>query len=114
MVTMECPPILAKQIGEDLNKWQQGKQRWHLVATITNKKPVSVATNDLNKTHPQTAKFNPLRRTHAEMRCINKAPKGKLQNSVMTVVRWSNGQMRLAKPCEMCMEYIIASGIKKR
>ena len=113
MVTV-CPPIIAKQIEEDLTKWGQERQRWHLVATIANKKPIAIATNNLEKTHPKTVKFNPMRKSHAEMICINKAPKGKLHNAVMTVVRWGKDDtMRIAKPCDMCMEFIIAAGIKK-
>ena len=112
MVTTSCPSIITKQIEEDLKKRPQG-QRWHLVAAITNKKPIAIATNDLHKSHPKTQKYNPLKKSHAEMRCINRAPKGKLYNSTITVVRWKGEQMRLAKPCDMCMAFIREAGIKK-
>lgn len=90
-------------------------QRWKIIAILVNKKPISVASNDLTKTHPIVSKYNELRRSHAEMRCINKAPISKLKNSVLYVFRWSTAweEWQLAKPCDMCMDLIVSAGIKK-
>ena len=102
-------PTIERQMGN----LPKPNQKWNLIATITNKKPISVATNDLDKTHPRMAKFNPLRKAHAELRCINNAPRGKLKNATITVVRWNNDGWRMAKPCGACMAYIKEVGIKK-
>ena len=89
-------------------------QRWQLVALLANKHPIAIATNDLTKTHPEVAKFNEMRRIHAEMRCIKKAPASKLKNGILYVARLSSdGMFKLAKPCDMCAEFIANAGIKK-
>ena len=90
------------------------QQRWQLVALLTNKHPVAIATNDPMKTHPYVNSFNTLKRLHAEIRCIKKAPKSKLKNGILYVIRRSGkGDFRLAKPCTMCLDFIGEAGIKK-
>ena len=90
-------------------------QRWKIIAILVNKKPIAVASNDLNKTHPMVSKYNKLRRSHAELRCINKAPVSKLKNSILYVFRWSTAwkEWQLAKPCDMCLDFILKAGIKR-
>ena len=89
-------------------------QRWRLVAILErNGKPIVVTSNVLDKTHPDVVKYSPHWGVHAEMRCLNKAPWGLAEGSTMYVYRWSNGFYRLAKPCPMCMDFLIAAGIKK-
>ena len=104
---MICESMITKQLAHLPN------QRWNVIALLSNKKPVTIAINDTTKTHPAISKINPLKRTHAEFRCINKTPKDKLKNAILTVARWDGEQFRLAKPCDMCMSYIIAAGIKR-
>ena len=89
-------------------------QRWRVVAILVNKKPICITSNNLNKTHPQIFKLNPLKRLHAEFRCIKKSPTGKLKNGILYVLRFnSNDELCLAKPCKMCMSFIKSAGIKK-
>lgn len=88
-------------------------QRWKIIAILVSKKPIAIASNVLDKTHPINAKDNPYKGMHAEIRCLRKAPPNKIKNSVMYVLRWSNGIFRLAKPCPMCMEHIEKADIKK-
>ena len=101
--------MIAKQIAN----LPKPNQRWNIIALLSNKKPVTITTNDTDKTHPDISRIYPHRRTHAEFRCINKTPKDKLKNAILTVVRWNGEQFKLAKPCDMCMEYIIEAGIKR-
>jgi|SRR3989344_7654920 len=89
-------------------------QRWKIVALIVSKKPIAIAANNLEKTHPLIHQYNPHRRLHAEIRCIFKAPDRKLKNSTLYI--WRKGaddQFLLSKPCSMCMDFIISAGIKK-
>ena len=89
-------------------------QRWRVVALLASKKPISISTNQPNKTHPISNKDNPYKRLHAEVSCIRKAPKSKLKNSVLYVWRFGrDGQYKIAIPCDICMPFIIESGIRK-
>jgi tRNA(Arg) A34 adenosine deaminase TadA len=89
-------------------------QTWRLVAILErNGKPIVVTSNIMNKSHPDVIKYNRHWGVHAEMRCIKKAPWGLTEGGTMYVYRWSNGSYRLAKPCSMCMDFLLAAGIKK-
>lgn len=90
-------------------------QHWKLVAILANSKPISIATNLVGKTHPETSKYNPFFGMHAEFRCLKKAPWGSAKNSTLYVFRWSDQaqEFRLAKPCPMCMDFIIDAGVKR-
>ncbi|MEK6861390.1 MAG: hypothetical protein AABY07_05445 [Nanoarchaeota archaeon] len=88
-------------------------QRWKIVAILANKKPISVAVNDLNKSHPIVAHFNPARRMHAELSCLIKAPKEKIDNSIMYVWRFGHTGLLLANPCDMCVNEMRNGGVKK-
>ena len=88
-------------------------QRWKIVAILANKKPISVAVNDLNKSHPIVAHFNPARRMHAELSCLIKAPKEKIDNSILYIWRFGHNGLLLSKPCPMCMEILCKNRIKK-
>ena len=109
---MGLPPIIAKEF----NNWQENKQKWKLVAAIFNKKPVSVAYNDLKKTHPLTAKGYKgyLARTHAEIRCIRNTPPSCLKGATIVVARANDcSHLQMARPCSICMKIIREVGIKK-
>ena len=96
----------------ELNKISD--QRWKVIALLASKKPIAIASNDLEKTHPLAHKFNPNRRSHAEIRCLRKAPKSKTANSVMYIWRYGkNGELALSKPCEMCMAILRNFEVKK-
>ena len=89
-------------------------QRWRVLAILCNKKVVSIALNNLEKTHPSMKDFNPKRRTHAEIRCIRKTPKTKLMNSVMYVWRINRkGVICASRPCKICETNIRKAGIKR-
>ncbi len=46
-------------------------QRWRLVAILErNGKPIVVASNILDKSHPDVVKYNPHWGIHAEIRCL--------------------------------------------
>lgn len=88
-------------------------QRWKVIAILTGKKPISIATNDPHKSHPLIGKHNPNKRVHAEIRCLRNAPTEKIRDSTMYIFRFSNGTFKLAKPCLICMSYIQEMGVKK-
>ena len=77
--------------------------------------PISIATNDLNKTHPLTYKHSPFKKLHAEIKCLRNAPQEKIEGSTLYVwrLRNDNGQWGMAKPCPICQEEIRQVGIKK-
>ena len=88
-------------------------QKWKVVAILANKKPVSIATNNPNKTHPSTSTKEPGRTLHAEIRCIRNAPKAKVLGGTLYVFRIDHkGELRMAKPCKICEMEIQRSGIK--
>ncbi len=101
--------LVTKQLEEMEN------QRWKLVAILANSKPIAIAANVLDKTHPETSRYNPYFGTHAEFRCLKKAPYGKAKNCTLYVFRWSDKdqEFKLAKPCPMCMDFITEAGIKR-
>jgi tRNA(Arg) A34 adenosine deaminase TadA len=88
-------------------------QRWKLVAILVSKKPVAVTSNNVDKTHPTTTTYNSHQRLHAEIRCLRKAPKSKIKDSTMYVLRWSSGKFRLAKPCKTCMGWLVKMAVKR-
>lgn len=88
-------------------------QRWKVIAVLIGKKPISIATNDLEKTHPIMSKENPNKRSHAEIRCLRNAPLEKIKGSTIHVYRFSDGAFKMAKPCTTCMNYIQEMGVKK-
>ena len=89
-------------------------QRWRIVALLVSKKPVAIAANNVDKTHPSNAKFNPDSRLHAEIRCLRAAPYEKIKDSIMYVFRVdSDGDFRMAKPCAMCMHFLEEADIRK-
>lgn len=88
-------------------------QRWKVIAILTGKKPISIATNNPHKSHPLVDKHNSNRRVHAEIRCLRNAPAEKIRDSTMYIFRSSNGSFKLAKPCFMCMSYLQEMGVKK-
>lgn len=88
-------------------------QRWKVIAVLIGKKPISIATNNLEKTHPIMSKANPNKRAHAEIRCLRNAPLEKIKGSTIHVYRFSEGSFRMAKPCPTCMSYIQEMGVKK-
>ena len=92
----------------------QENTKWRFFAMLCNKKPISWATNDLNKTTPEIYKYNSNRKTHAEIRCLRKAPKDRINGGVLYIWRIGrNGEIKPAKPCHICEAYIRAAGIKK-
>lgn len=89
-------------------------RRWRIVAVLVNKKPLSVACNDPEKTHPVIHKQNPAKRLHAEIRCIRNAPITKVAGSVLYVWRFNTfDQIRLSKPCDICMGFLKEMQVKK-
>lgn len=75
-------------------------QRWRLLAILVNKKPISVAYN-----RPIYAVPHPY--SHAEQRCLRKAPQEKLDGATLFVYRIDcHGKVRIAKPCTLCMKLI--------
>ena len=91
------------------------EQKWRLVAILVSKSsPISVASNDLVKTHPFTHTFFEHRRRHAEFLCLQKAPSSKIDGSIMFVWRFlKNGNLAMAKPCPMCTEMMQEKGVKR-
>lgn len=89
-------------------------QRWKFLAIMTNGKPISIATN-LEKTHPITERYfpNKNKRTHAEVRCLQKAPKEKIVGSTIYVYRLKKNGFGLSKPCTMCFNEMGAAGVKE-
>jgi len=88
-------------------------QRWKLVAILAAKKPIAIAINNQEKTHPVITAIYPLRHSHAEVTCLRKAPKEKIKNSTMYVFRFGFNGFRLAKPCKLCMDFLSINGVKK-
>lgn len=90
-------------------------QKWRLVAILASKSsPISIASNDLVKTHPFTHTFFEHRRRHAEFRCLKKAPSSRVDGSTMFVWRFlRNGSLAMAKPCPMCTEMMQEKGVKR-
>ena len=88
-------------------------QRWRTVAILANKKPISIAVNNLSKTHPMVDRFNSNRRMHAELSCLIRAPKEKIVNSTMYIWRFGHSGLLLSRPCEMCFQEMLKSGVKR-
>lgn len=90
-------------------------QRWRLLAVLESSsgRTISIATNNLSKTHPLVSKYNTNRRLHAEISCILKAKKRGLRKSTLKVWRLKKNGFGLARPCKMCEEVIKKSGVKK-
>lgn len=90
-------------------------QRWKLVAIlVANGKPISVATNNLEKTHPIITTHFSHRKAHAEVRCIRNASWEKVEGSSVFVWRIKDdGTFGLAKPCSLCTNFLRQRGIKK-
>lgn len=90
-------------------------QRWKLVAILVSAgKPISIATNNLEKSHPLVTSYFPHRKAHAEIRCIRNASWEKVEGSSMFVWRIKDdGTFGLAKPCPICTSFLKRRGIKK-
>lgn len=90
-------------------------QRWRLVAIlVSNGKPISIETNNLDKTHPLITPHFPHRKAHAEVRCIRNASWEKVEGSSVFVWRIKDdGTFGLAKPCPLCRDFLKQRGIKK-
>lgn len=96
------------------------KQRQTLTAIIYDKRGrvLSIGQNSYIKTHPTQAKYaaqvgQPEKQyLHAEVAAIVKCRDLKRAHSIF-ISRWDHaGNPKLARPCEVCMSAIQASGIK--
>ena len=90
-------------------------QNWRLVAMVVNKKkPISIATNNPNKSHPDITLYDCHRMAHAEPLAIQRARKNNISGADLYIWRWGHDERwRLAKPCKLCMRVIENSGIKR-
>jgi tRNA(Arg) A34 adenosine deaminase TadA len=97
----------------ELQKSVPPNQRWKLIAIIVKgSKPLSVACNLPQKTHPQSMQG---RGSHAEVRCLRRVQKNSFRKATMYVFRIDSlGSFRLAKPCPHCMKAIQESHRIKR
>ena len=88
-------------------------QRFKLVAILGDRKPISVATNNLDKTHTVNLHFNPNRKSHAEVRCIRKTHPNQVRGATIYVYRMNlKGELALAKPCIVCQNLLKEEGVK--
>ena len=103
-----------KHLNIALRELNRLDQRFKLVAILGDRKPISVATNNLDKTHTVNLHFNPNRRSHAEVRCIRKTHPNQVRGATIYVYRMNlKGEIALAKPCIVCQEFLKDSGIKE-
>lgn len=95
-------------------------RNYYIKAIIYDKRKriISIGENSYIKTHPYMAKLSKKHNDpekiyiHAEIAAIIKCKDLKKAHTITVIRVNSLGQLRLAKPCPMCMEAIEIAGIK--
>ena len=85
-------------------------------AVVCNKKPLGVGFNQWEKSNPRVKAALPGRqkRLHAEMHACQGLSEAELKGGSLYVVRLSPaGNVRLASPCQECLDFLAKAGIRK-
>lgn len=92
------------------NPWQRKK----MCALYIEKSRMCAAYNS-KKTHPLAARYGHLEnRTHCEVSCLQQIKQNNHLNGTLFIYRESHdGQRRMARCCNSCLQYVKDRGIRK-
>jgi deoxycytidylate deaminase len=81
-------------------------------AVFTNKKIISCRHNSY-KTHPRIAQYTEWPHLHAEQAAVIAARDAAHGCSIAVVRIHKNGEFAPSRPCEICQEFLVDSGIRE-
>lgn len=102
-----------------VNIAKKSVSRFRLGAVLARKgRVISTGFNDMRRTHPKMQKFNPDKSwtpgLHAEVDACLGVERNELQGADLFVARiLKNGSVAIAKPCEICVKFLLDVGIRR-
>lgn len=92
----------------------QGIKRYKLGAVLFKRNRIFATGGNRRKTHPALVRYSAFPYLHAESDCVLRHGVAESKNCNILVVRIDVlGKLTMAKPCDVCLSFLRASGIRE-